>query len=479
MPSQTSFTSALAVAAVLCAAAQGQTCGYLGWRQVSTTTLSATGPRHSFMMVYDSQTARTLLYGGASGRFPDYIEFSDIRVLEGNAWRELPVQFAAPKRWELGMSYDSTRGVIVLNGGASFVGVAGNVNNHHIGGTYEFDGGNWGVKTFSGPIARHGAGMGYDSWRGRTVLFGGKHNVPGTWEWDGTAWTDRNPPGPVPSPRGFVGMAFDPVRGKLVMFGGGTDSFVPLGDTWEWDGSTWAQTAVTGPPARLGPLMVWDSFRKIMVLHGGQDNVQGRRNDLWEYRAGVWTAVTVAGSQPPLRYMGGFAYDSHRNRYIAAGGQTLQEGQTDTWELRGNPYIALPPADVSVAADSTANLRVGVESTASTTLRWRRNGVAMSDGGRVSGSATGSLVISGAAAADAGTYNVIITTACGSFLTAAATLEVRCPADYNQDGGVDGSDVESYFEAWVLATADADFNQDGGVDGSDVEVFFTRWTNGC
>lgn len=55
-----------------------------------------------------------------------------------------------------------------------------------------------------------------------------------------------------------------------------------------------------------------------------------------------------------------------------------------------------------------------------------------------------------------------------------------CPADFNQDGGVDGGDVEAFFAAWENAGANADVNQDGGIDGGDVETFFAAWeAGGC
>ncbi len=53
-----------------------------------------------------------------------------------------------------------------------------------------------------------------------------------------------------------------------------------------------------------------------------------------------------------------------------------------------------------------------------------------------------------------------------------------CAADYNLDGGVDGSDVQSFFAAWTAAAACADVNLDGGIDGSDVEFFFGVWSAG-
>ncbi|MBL9002521.1 MAG: hypothetical protein JNK25_15435 [Phycisphaerae bacterium] len=56
--------------------------------------------------------------------------------------------------------------------------------------------------------------------------------------------------------------------------------------------------------------------------------------------------------------------------------------------------------------------------------------------------------------------------------------ELPCPADYNQDGGVDGGDVEAFYMDWEAGNAAADVNGDGGVDGGDVQTFFTAWENG-
>jgi len=56
--------------------------------------------------------------------------------------------------------------------------------------------------------------------------------------------------------------------------------------------------------------------------------------------------------------------------------------------------------------------------------------------------------------------------------------EQPCPADFNQDGGVDGDDVAAFFAAWSSSESAADVNFDGGVDGSDVEVFFAAWSAG-
>lgn len=63
-------------------------------------------------------------------------------------------------------------------------------------------------------------------------------------------------------------------------------------------------------------------------------------------------------------------------------------------------------------------------------------------------------------------------------LTIQVQPPVTCYADFNQDGGIDGSDIQAFFESWQAGDAGADTNGDGGIDGSDVEVFFIQWQNG-
>jgi len=55
-----------------------------------------------------------------------------------------------------------------------------------------------------------------------------------------------------------------------------------------------------------------------------------------------------------------------------------------------------------------------------------------------------------------------------------------CFADFNNDGGIDGGDIEAFFNAWEAGAGSADVNQDGGVDGGDIETFFGAWeAGGC
>ncbi|MFO0984294.1 MAG: hypothetical protein U1E76_21655 [Planctomycetota bacterium] len=79
--------------------------------------------------------------------------------------------------------------------------------------------------------------MAYDSARGVTVPFGGYSSAANgeTWEWNGTSGLQPAITGTVPRPRYKHAMAYDSARGVTVLFGG-YDSGGFDGETWEWDG---------------------------------------------------------------------------------------------------------------------------------------------------------------------------------------------------------------------------------------------------
>ncbi len=91
--------------------------------------------------------------------------------------------------------------------------------------------GDWRKLNVSGPSARRGSEMVYDSERNVAVLFGGYDGTQflnDTWEWNGQQWNQITTSA-SPSPGSDNPMAFDSVRGKVVMceYDGGM---------WEYDG---------------------------------------------------------------------------------------------------------------------------------------------------------------------------------------------------------------------------------------------------
>jgi hypothetical protein len=137
------------------------------------------------------------------------------------------------------------------------------------------------------PPARFYPAMSYDPVRREIVLFGGEGFSGGlsdTWVWDGVNWTQRFPAA-SPAGRRFHGMAaFNALSSTVVMFGGETLSFLPLSDTWVWDGVSWKQLSFTvRPSARSGYAVTYDEMRGEFVLFGSTR--PDALNDTWVFGA--------------------------------------------------------------------------------------------------------------------------------------------------------------------------------------------------
>ncbi len=259
------------------------------------------------------------------------------------------------------MAYDTVRQRILMFGGV------GNTNTDRklVGGFYEWNGTNWGsIPTTIGPAQRYYAAMAYDSARRKLVLFGGRigeveQPVGDLWEWDGTSW-ELLTPAVSPSARTHATMVYDSARKKTVLFGGYADdgtSARPSNDTWEWDGVTWTKIApgAMNPGPRHNHVMAYDPKRAVVVMAGGYDEVTGTYwRDTWEYN-GTWTKVPAPKGTAPadLDSQSTLAYDPGQSRLIAFGG--IQPA-TNTVSTRTWKYDALGWTDLG---DATPGGRFG------------------------------------------------------------------------------------------------------------------------
>jgi hypothetical protein len=94
---------------------------------------------------------------------------------------------------------------------------------------------------------------------------------------------------------------------------------------------------------------------------------------------------------------------------------------------RSGTFISQQPANQSVTAGQPAMFSVTAGGAGTLTYQWRRDTNLLTDGGAISGSTTGALSISAASAADAGSYDCVISNGCGAKLSLAATLTVETP----------------------------------------------------
>ncbi len=153
------------------------------------------------------------------------------------------------------------------------------------------------------------------------------------------------------------------------------------------------------------------------------------------------------------------------------------------------PVIQMQPQDATVTEGDTIILAIVSDDPLSQSYQWRKDGVALTDGGRISGATTQALTISNAQLADAGTYDVVVTSASGICATISdpATVTVNpagnnCPEDLNGDGTIDLNDLSmllTNFGTTGASPADGDLDGDGDVDLTDLSQMLTVFGTAC
>jgi hypothetical protein len=150
------------------------------------------------------------------------------------------------------------------------------------------------------------------------------------------------------------------------------------------------------------------------------------------------------------------------------------------WGPGGVPHFVGQPSDITVREGEAASFTavaaasiVGGEQQVS----WRRDGLPLTDGDGISGSATPTLRIDAVQFEDAGAYDAIVVNDCGEATSAAARLTVVCFEDIDRSGVVDGSDLGAVLVAWGSSDFNADLTGDGVVDGADIAALVGAW--GC
>ncbi|MFO1029440.1 MAG: kelch repeat-containing protein, partial [Planctomycetota bacterium] len=302
-------------------------------------------PRHGAAMLYDLQNGSAVLFGGRDGSafFAETWQRASVPPTPSFEWTRVATT-GAQSRIDAAIAYDAARAQTVVFGGWFLTGPGwlgfGSSYFAAIAGGALWDGSTWTAMP-AGPSARAYAAMAYDSARQRTVLFGGRSgaypmdwtDLAETWEWDGTAWAQRAVVGPPA--RGDHAMAYDSVRGVVVLFGGNDNSGPLFGDTWEFDGTAWIQrTPAIAPSPRAGAACAFDPILQRVVLHGGSNLSGTFYGDTWEWDGTVWTVQP--GRSPTPRSGHSMVFDDAAGSLLLAGA-----GTGDLWERRGAEWSRL------------------------------------------------------------------------------------------------------------------------------------------
>jgi hypothetical protein len=376
---------------------------------------------------YHAGSGEVVLFGG----FDEFSLINETWTFDGTTWSQVFPASAPTARRGAALAPAAGSSDLVLFGGEDSNGPRND--------TWIWNGSTWTLRTPTPPItpppARSFAALA--SLEGnpssRTLLFGGFGD-------DGTAFNDTYllaagdkwlDPGSQldPPARGAAAMAYDHNRNVTVLFGGADGVGNELGDTWEFDHLApweWRPVATaTAPPARAYHMMAWDPQRETVVMYGG--NAGGVVfSDAWEFDGARWLPLPLSGgSDFPQRSAGRIAYDQAANELVLYGGSDGTQGQQDT-QVRdlaaiASPVIADHPQPLVLPATGSAQFNV-TASGSGLNYQWRKDGVALTNGGGIAGATSSLLTITPIGATGFGYYDVVVTSGCASVTSEAAAL---------------------------------------------------------
>lgn len=178
-------------------------------------------------------------------------------------------------------------------------------------------------------------GMTYDPVRQVCVLFGGHSGCPGgfaaeTWEYDGTTWAQRTPQGGV-TPPGHGAMTFDPTKGKVLLATFATTSY----ELWTWDGNAWVRLHENCPV--IGS-MVFDPATASVIGVGAVPNGSGYDTITYRLTTTGWQQIaTEVLLSPPS---GVIIYDSVQSKLVRLAG--TYTGPLGMYVWNGSAWNAVP-----------------------------------------------------------------------------------------------------------------------------------------
>lgn len=134
--------------------------------------------------------------------------------------------------------------------------------------------------------------------------------------------------------------------------------------------------------------------------------------------------------------------------------------------------VVTQPASLTQCKGGTALLEFGVCGVEPLHFQWRRNSV------DIDGADMGVYTITGLSDAEAGVYDCVVTSPCGTVTSLPATVSV-CAADFDCSGFVDTDDFSSFVLTFESGDDAADFDGSGFVDTDDFTAFVLGFEKGC
>ncbi|MCB8920647.1 MAG: hypothetical protein H6662_03600 [Ardenticatenaceae bacterium] len=242
----------------------------LTWKEMQP--LQSPPPSSLIAMAYDPKRKVTVLYiplGDHAGETWEY---------DGQTWHYIDMSMPPQIYEQSAMAYDPQRESIVLFGGQYTID------------TWQYVDQVWLPLNVHAPVSFRmlDVSMDFDFYRERLVLQPLINVTPVTLELPSSGdWqiaVDGNETKTFPEKRAFVSIAYDSQRQVTVLFGGDETQY-----TWEYDGYSWKRASpIDSPSARYGHSIVYDEDRGVIVMFGGSNPENLLLNDTWEYDGTTW-----------------------------------------------------------------------------------------------------------------------------------------------------------------------------------------------
>jgi trimeric autotransporter adhesin len=314
----------------------------------------------------------------------------------------------------------------------------------------------------------------YELARSGPLLYAGAYNQPfgqaRVWEWDGSSWAALG--GVVSS---FMTTCIAEFNNQLFH---GTDLTSPQG-IYRWNPTNGLWEAISGGTGQPNGF-----YRAMKVFDGGLTvggSFSGPSRNVARWTGSSWQALGTGADgrvSALAEYKGELVIGG---RFVRAGDH-LSAGIA-RWSTTAAPWIAEQPRPVNLCGIQTVSFQVTpAVGFTGLTYQWRRNGQILIDGptgnGSIAEGATAPiLTIHNATPADSGSFDCIVSNACGGSSSTSASLG-QVTADFNNDGdfGTD-QDIEAFFACLAgnccPLCGSPDFNSDGDVGtDQDIEAFF-------
>jgi len=158
---------------------------------------------------------------------------------------------------------------------------------------------------------------------------------------------------------------------------------------------------------------------------------------------------------------------------IVAFLRTLSDGYFDPFAEPPCTQMKAQPRSQIVCRSGLARFTCAARDTQVQSYQWRHNGEP------IPGEDLSFFDINVASQSDAGEYDCVITTSCGTQIVSRTATLLVCAADFNCDGAMDDADFDEFVDSFQDGSPDADINEDGFLTFEDFDAFVEAYQAGC